>query len=130
MEASMHTKLLKAIADDTRLRILRLLILKPFCVTEIMTLLDLTQTNTSKQLSKLKSVGIIETRRKDGYTYYQWSGDFQKNEPEWTKAIQNMLNDSPDYPEDQARTRTYLKGNYCCKDLQVDDTLIMQLNKI
>ena len=126
----MQTNLLKALSDDTRLRILRLLIVQSFCVTEIMNLLDLTQTNTSKQLSKLKRVGIIETHRNDGYTYYQWSEDFQKNEPEWNTAIRKMLNGSPDFPEDQSRTKTYLEGNYCCKDLQVDDILIRQLNKI
>ena len=126
----MQTNLLKALSDDTRLRILRLLIVQSFCVTEIMNLLDLTQTNTSKQLSKLKRVGIIETHRKDGYTYYQWSEAFQKTESEWNLAIRKMLNDSLDFPEDQSRTKTYLEGNYCCKDLQVDDILIRQLNKI
>ncbi len=126
----MQTNLLKAIGDDTRLRILRLLMIQPFCVTEIMSLLDLTQTNTSKQLGKLKRVGIIETQRKDGYTYYQWDQDFLKDEPEWTQAIQNMLNVSSDYPEDRQRTLTYLEGNYTCKDLQVDDTLLRQLNEL
>jgi len=126
----MQTNLLKAIGDDTRLRILRLLMIQPFCVTEIMSLLDLTQTNTSKQLGKLKRVGIIETQRKDGYTYYQWDQDFLKDESEWTKAIQNMLNASSDYPEDRQRTLTYLEGDYTCKDLQVDDTLIRQLNEM
>jgi len=126
----MQTNLLKAIGDDTRLRILRLLMIQPFCVTEIMSLLDLTQTNTSKQLGKLKRVGIIETQRKDGYTYYQWDQDFLKDEPAWTQAIQNMLNASSDYPEDRQRTLTYLEGNYTCKDLQVDDTLIRQLNEL
>lgn len=126
----MQTNLLKAIGDDTRLRILRLLMIQAFCVTEIMSLLDLTQTNTSKQLGKLKRVGIIETQRKDGYTYYQWDQDFLKDEPEWTKAIQNMLNASSDFPEDRKRTLTYLQGDYTCKDLQVDDTLIRQLNEM
>ena len=126
----MKTNLLKAIGDDTRLRILRLLMIQPFCVTEIMSLLDLTQTNTSKQLGKLKRVGIIETQRKDGYTYYQWAQNFLKDEPAWTQAIQNMLNASSDYPEDRHRTLTYLEGNYTCRDLQVDDTLIRQLNKL
>lgn len=126
----MQTNLLKAIGDDTRLRILRLLMIQPFCVTEIMSLLDLTQTNTSKQLGKLKRVGIIETQRKDGYTYYQWDQDFLKDEPTWTQAIQNMLNASSDYPEDRQRTLTYLEGDYTCKDLLVDDTLIRQLNEM
>lgn len=126
----MQTNLLKAIGDDTRLRILRLLMSQPFCVTEIMSLLDLTQTNTSKQLGKLKRVGIIETERKDGYTYYKWDEDFIKNEPEWTRAIQSMLNASSDFQEDRQRTLTYLEGSYSCKDLLADDTLLRQLNEI
>lgn len=126
----MNTKLLKAIGDDTRLRILRLLMIKPFCVTEITNLLDLTQTNTSKQLSKLKSAGVIETNRQDNYIYYQWADAFIKDQPEWTSAIQKMLNESADYPEDRARSDIYLGGNYCCKALQENDSLIQQLNKI
>ena len=129
MEASMQTNLLKALGDDSRLRILRLLLIQPFCVTEIMNLLDLTQTNTSKQLGKLKKTGVIETRRKDGFTYYQWSATFQTEEPEWTKALAKMLNASPNFPEDLERTKTYLDGNYSCKDLMVDDTLLRQLEE-
>ncbi len=125
----MQTNLLKALGDDTRLRILRLLLIQPFCVTEIMHLLDLTQTNTSKQLGKLKKTGIIETRRNNGFTYYQWSTRFQSEETEWTKAITKMLNASSISPDDRERTQTYLDGNYGCKDLMVDDTLLRQLEE-
>jgi ArsR family transcriptional regulator len=129
MEASMQTNLLKTLGDDTRLRILRLLLIQPFCVTEIMHLLDLTQTNTSKQLGKLKKVGVIETHRKDGFTYYLWSTRFQSEEAEWTKAITKMLNASPNFSVDRERTKTYLDGNYSCKDLMADNTLLRQLEE-
>ena len=52
-----------AFSDDTRLKIIILLILKPLCVTEISEVLNINQTTISHQLKILKSLNIVECDR-------------------------------------------------------------------
>ncbi|MCS7224191.1 MAG: metalloregulator ArsR/SmtB family transcription factor [Armatimonadetes bacterium] len=61
---------LKAVADETRLRILKLLMDGEFCVCELMDALEVNQSNLSRHLSVLKNAGLV-TDRKDGlWVYY------------------------------------------------------------
>lgn len=55
----------KALSHPTRLQIVRILKDRPLCVCDILTQLELEQSNTSQHLSVLKSQGIIESK-KDG----------------------------------------------------------------
>ena len=60
-----------AFSDDTRLKIIMLLSIKPFCVGEITTILDLNQTTVSHQLSILKSLNIVACDRAGkNFIYY------------------------------------------------------------
>ena len=52
-----------AFSDDTRLKIIIALILKPLCVSEISDILDINQTTVSHQLKTLKSLNIVESDR-------------------------------------------------------------------
>ena len=52
-----------AFSDDTRLKIIILLIIKPQCVGDISTLLNINQTTISHQLKILKSLNIVSCDR-------------------------------------------------------------------
>lgn len=52
-----------AFSDSTRLKIIMLLSIKPLCVSEIVTVLNLNQTTVSHQLKILKSLNIVEFNR-------------------------------------------------------------------
>ncbi len=58
-------KIFKALSDKNRLRILKILQLKPLCVCEITSLLKLAISTVSKHLSILKDSGLI-VDNKDG----------------------------------------------------------------
>jgi len=47
-----------------------LLVHGELCVCHIQEALDLTQSNTSRQLSILRAAGIVEARRGGGWVYY------------------------------------------------------------
>ncbi len=64
------SRLLKALANDTRLRILRLLTIKEMCVCELTVALDLTQPTASHHLNILQNVGLIEDRKKGKWVFY------------------------------------------------------------
>ena len=58
-------KTLKALSDETRLRILNLLLERECCVCEVMQALDISQTRASRNLSALYDAGLLKLR-KDG----------------------------------------------------------------
>ena len=55
----------KALSDETRLRILNLLMARECCVCEVMQVLDISQTRASRNLSALYNAGFLKLR-KDG----------------------------------------------------------------
>jgi DNA-binding transcriptional ArsR family regulator len=55
--------LLRALADDTRLRIFALLTKAELCVCEIEDILDLSQSLVSNHLAVLRRAGLVEGRR-------------------------------------------------------------------
>ena len=57
------TNFFYAFSDDTRLRIIILLSIKPLCVGEISNILEINQTTISHQLKILKSLNIVECDR-------------------------------------------------------------------
>ena len=58
-------KAMKALSDETRLRILRVLLEKECCVCEVMQALDISQSRASRNLSALYDAGFLKLR-KDG----------------------------------------------------------------
>ena len=58
-------KAFKALSDETRLRILNLLLEKECCVCEVMQALDISQTRASRNLGLLHDAGFLKLR-KDG----------------------------------------------------------------
>jgi len=56
-------KAVKALSDETRLRILNLLLERECCVCEVMQALDISQSRTSRNLGILQNAGFLKTRR-------------------------------------------------------------------
>lgn len=73
-----------AFSDDTRLKIIILLSIKPLCVGEIVSVLSINQTTISHQLKILKSLNIVECDRAGKNIIY-----YIKN-----ASIENVLNAS------------------------------------
>lgn len=71
--------ILKALADENRIRILNLLKKRELCVCDIEAVLGIKQSNTSRHLNKLKVAGIIVSVKKSQWVYYQLNDStFQK----------------------------------------------------
>jgi len=58
-------KAMKALSNETRLRILNVLLERECCVCEVMQALDISQTRASRNLSALYDAGFLKLR-KDG----------------------------------------------------------------
>ena len=63
-------KAAKALSDETRLRILNLLLVRECCVCEVMQVLDISQTRASRNLNVLYDAGFLKLRREGLWAYY------------------------------------------------------------
>jgi len=66
-----QTRLFKALADETRLRILNLLRSREMCVCEIMIALGLTQPTASHHLKILEGAELVKDVRKGKWVFYK-----------------------------------------------------------
>ena len=64
------TRVLKALADETRLRILHMLQQGELSVSDLMEVLNLGQSRTSTHLTMLKEVGLVTDRRAGRRNFY------------------------------------------------------------
>jgi len=65
------SRLLKALANETRLKILLLLSKREMCVCELTVALDLTQPTTSHHLNILENMRVIKDRKEGRWVFYR-----------------------------------------------------------
>ena len=68
--ADKQSRLFKALADETRLRILKLLEVREMCVCEVMVALGLTQPTASHHLGILENAGLVKDRKEGKWVFY------------------------------------------------------------
>lgn len=68
-------KVLKALADETRLRVLKVLMQGEFCVCELVDALEVNQSNLSRHLAVLKNAGLVSDRKEGLWVYYTVAKD-------------------------------------------------------
>ncbi len=67
--AKKNSKFFKALSDEKRLRITKLLMVKEMCICELMICLDMTQPNLSHHIQILENAGIINRTKKGKWVY-------------------------------------------------------------
>jgi ArsR family transcriptional regulator len=68
-------KALRALSDETRLRIMKLLLEKECCVCEIMQALNISQSRASRNLSALHDAGFLKLRKEGQWSLYSIDKD-------------------------------------------------------
>jgi len=63
-------KLFKALSDETRIRILKVLLERECCVCEVMQALDISQSRASRNLGILEDAGFIKSKRDGSWIVY------------------------------------------------------------
>jgi len=85
-----YEKIFKALADLTRLRLLRILVVndKRICVCELVDTLGMPQYRVSRHLNILKNAGLITSKREGTWMYYS---HLEKGSP-FKEQLFNLLN--------------------------------------
>ncbi len=90
------TNIFKALSDETRLRVIKLLEERELCVCELMQVLDMSQPRISRHLGVLKNAGLVNDRREGKWVYYSLSNGAQNQDLETILgSIPSLGNDNP-----------------------------------
>lgn len=89
-----YTEKFKALSDETRLRILYLLINSntELCVCEFTDALEIPQYNISRHLKILKNAGLIQERKEGRWVYF----GLTKENDNFTETILNAISQIPE----------------------------------
>jgi ArsR family transcriptional regulator len=99
-------KLMKALSDETRLRILNILLEKECCVCEIMQVMNISQSRASRNLRILQDAGLLKARRHGAWIFYSIDRDTANC---YSASLVRLLKDTPVAGEIPARDRERLK---------------------
>lgn len=106
---------LKALADESRLRLFHLLSKGEFCVCEIEVLLNMSQSNASRHLSKLRSNGIIASEKDGLWVHYRISEHFKSKYIGLMADVLRELAQGAIYLDDAARLEKYRAHGLNCQ---------------
>ena len=104
----MMNHLFKALSEESRLRILSILMEREMCVCEIEVCLKMTQSNASRHLTELKKCGILESNKEAQWAYYKISERFKQENKYLWEYLQIHLKQLRTYQEDYNQ---YMKCN-------------------
>jgi ArsR family transcriptional regulator len=93
-------KVMKALSDPNRVKILKLLQEKEMCVCEIQGALEISQPNASKHLKLLEDSGLVESRKDGLWVNYSLTNGMSS--PYAASILGNLrhwLNDDPQVSE-------------------------------
>ncbi len=107
-------KVLKALTDQVRIRILKILEdVNDLCVCEVMQVLDISQTRASRNLGILKDAGFVVDRREGMRIFYSINKEkFNEYHFDLMNLLSGWLNDDDTVRKDRARLKQVIKSNF------------------
>ena len=110
-------KAAKALSDETRLRMLNLLLVRECCVCEVMQVLDISQTRASRNLALLYDAGFLKVRREGLWAYYSIDkSDLQQSLALLLDGIELGLTDNKAASQDRQHLKSAKRlGPLCCE---------------
>lgn len=109
-----HLKVFKALSDKNRLRIMKMLEVRPMCVCEITAVLGLAPSTVSKHLSLLNEAELIEDRKEGKWVNYALAS--KSRIPfvlEMLKLLRRSLKDDPEVLADMEKAKKVNRADLC-----------------
>jgi len=108
-------KAMKALSDDTRLRIMNLIIERECCVCEVMQALEISQTRASRNLTMLYDAGFLKLKKEGLWSLY--SLDIE-GMPEYSaklvEAVKSALAGNNEAEKDRQRLKKAVRRGTGC----------------
>ncbi|SEI62498.1 transcriptional regulator, ArsR family [Alkalibacterium gilvum] len=106
--------LFKALGDENRLRMINLLQGEELCVCEIEAILDTSQSNVSRHLTKLRSEDIVIFKKKAQWTYYQIDPVFIRDNENLYHYLIEKMQQKETFQDDLEQLSLYKEGKIHC----------------
>jgi ArsR family transcriptional regulator len=107
-------RIFKALSDETRLRILHLVLeAEEICVCDMETVLGCPQARISRHLAILKNAGWIEDRREGMWVLYSLAKPADPIHQSLLKAVKEIVRSSPEFDADRAKLRKAFEHGRC-----------------
>jgi ArsR family transcriptional regulator, arsenate/arsenite/antimonite-responsive transcriptional repressor len=103
----------KALSDETRLRILCLLLEGELCVCDLMEVLQLPQSTVSRHLSYLKNSGWVDDRRCGVWIYYSIVANGSELQKGLLANLRAALPQSSEAVSDRERLKELSRHSNC-----------------
>lgn len=116
-------RIMKALSEETRVRILNLLKYGDLCVCEIEVLLEINQSNTSRHLNKLYNAKIIDYYKVAKYVYYKINEDTVKEFPFIKEIIETETLKLIQCQIDYEKLKQHKESGLTCDDLKGEEKL-------
>lgn len=111
-------QIMKALGDETRLRIINLLNSGELCVCELEYLLDINQSNASRHLNKLTVANLITYEKRALYVYYSMNKELFDEFPLLAEFLNSELYKLKKCRKDMEKLKIYKASVMTCEDLK------------
>jgi len=103
-------QIFKALSDETRLRILGLLLGGELCVCDLVAVLELPQSTVSRHLSTLRNSGLVTDRRQGVWMHYSLAAGEDLFHSELVEFLRRDIAGLPQVERDQQALQGYMAG--------------------
>lgn len=103
------TKVFKALSDETRIRMLKLLSQGELCVCEIMQAMEISQSRASRNLGILKEAGLLKDKRIGQWVHYSLNKEGTAYHSALLQLVNNCLNDDKTILKDKEMLKKAVK---------------------
>lgn len=115
-------KILAALAETNRLRILMMLKTRPLAVCEIREILGLSFSTVSKHLSILREAGLIDFEKDGKWVNYRFNQELPEVAREWLALLLEQISSDPQIQSDLDKIFVVDKFKICQKpDSEIDN---------
>ncbi len=123
----MIVSVFKALGDENRLRILNLLFQKDLCVCEIEVILELNQSNVSRNLRILRKNNFVDTHKEAQWIHYDLSSSFKEKHMELVKYLEKAFNKNDIFIKDLKRLEKYRDSRFDCQVIGEYKTKVLEV---
>lgn len=108
-------KAIKALSEDTRIRMVNLLLVRECCVCEVVQALNISQTRASRNLNMLYDAGFLKMRKDGLWSLYSLDKESMPgHQMRLVEAVELALRDNQVAREDRERLKTASRSAANC----------------
>lgn len=110
--------LFKTLGDENRLRIINLLRKEELCVCEIEAILDTTQSNVSRHLTRLRNEKIVIFEKKSQWIYYEINPKFIEDNKLLYEYLIEKIDKNNKFIRDLEKLSVYKENGMSCDNIE------------